>query len=172
MRIVPIPGFPGYAAREDGQILSWRRPGGDGGGIKDTSRVLKVSRTHRGYLRLIVYKDRKPVNMYVHILILIAFHGQKPDGMQSRHLNGDQLCNRPDNLCWGTKLENEHDRRRHGTIPRGAKQHSAKLTDAKVIEIRRRLAAGEYGNRLATEYGISPSSMSAIRLRQTWTHLS
>lgn len=46
-----------------------------------------------------------------------------------------------------------------------------KLTEAKVIEIRGRLAAGETGDSLALEFGVSRSVISEIRNRKAWRHV-
>lgn len=50
----------------------------------------------------------------VHSLVLIAFSGPRPDGNVGRHLNGDSLDNRVENLAWGTVAENNADTLRHG----------------------------------------------------------
>jgi len=47
--------------------------------------------------------------------MLAAFHGEKPDGYEARHLDGDKLNNHPSNLAWGTHSENECDKMKHGT---------------------------------------------------------
>lgn len=52
---------------------------------------------------------------YVHHLVLEAFVGPRPHGMQCRHINGNSLDNRLKNLAWGTPSEDNYDRVRHGT---------------------------------------------------------
>lgn len=43
----------------------------------------------------------------VHILVAEAFLGPRPGGMEEcRHLDGDKLNNRADNLRWGTRPGN------------------------------------------------------------------
>lgn len=71
--------------------------------------VLKTSRTNKGYLRVL--------GRFVHRLVLEAFIGPCPSGMECRHLDGNPSNNRLENLLWGTPLENANDRRRHGTVP-------------------------------------------------------
>lgn len=58
---------------------------------------------------------------YLHHLVLEAFVGPKPRGMQCRHINGDSLDNRLENLAWGTPSEDNNDRVRNGTH-----QHSSR----------------------------------------------
>lgn len=55
-----------------------------------------------------------------------------------------------------------------GHVHRGSQHPMAKLTDAVVAEIRRRLAAGDRGAALAREYGMSRSMISKIKLGQAW----
>lgn len=53
---------------------------------------------------------------YVHTFVCEAFHGPRPEPeWQVRHLNGDCLDNRAENLAWGTCSENHLDKRAHGT---------------------------------------------------------
>lgn len=82
--------------------------------------ALKIRR-----LRVTIYDTRLDrVTKYVHALVCSAFHGPKSDPkLQVRHLNGDRLDNRPENLRWGTCSENMHDRVRHGNSPQAAKTH-------------------------------------------------
>lgn len=51
---------------------------------------------------------------YVHRLVLEAFVGECPDGMETCHKNGIRTDNRLENLYWGTSSENSHDIVRHG----------------------------------------------------------
>ena len=54
-----------------------------------------------------------------HQLILFAFVGPKPNGMECRHLNGNPADNRLENLVWGTRRENVFDSIKHGVFPKG-----------------------------------------------------
>lgn len=52
----------------------------------------------------------------IHQLVLESFVGPRPNtDSVVRHLNGDPVDNRIENLVWGTASENAHDRVRHGT---------------------------------------------------------
>lgn len=53
----------------------------------------------------------------------------------------------------------------------GAKNHRAKLTDAAVVEIKRRLANGERGRHLAAEFGVKESAISRIKTDKRWKHV-
>ena len=50
----------------------------------------------------------------IHQLVCEAFHGPRPVGHVTRHLNSVRHDNRPENLAWGTHADNSEDRRRSG----------------------------------------------------------
>lgn len=63
---------------------------------------------------------------YVHRLILAAFVGPCPEGMQVRHLDGDPANCTLGNLAYGTKSENERDKLIHGTHQWAKRTHCLK----------------------------------------------
>ncbi|WP_403490328.1 HNH endonuclease [Streptomyces caniferus] len=103
----------------------------------------------------------------VHRAVFEAFHGPVPSGMHVRHLNGDDTDNRLCNLAVGTPAENVADSIRNGARPVGERHHRAKLSDEKVLEIRRRHAAGgiSYGQ-LGSVYGVTKQQVAAIVKRR------
>lgn len=58
-----------------------------------------------------------------------------------------------------------------GRPTRGSDAGRAKLTEAAVIEIRERHAAGERQANLARQFGMDQTAISAIILRKTWRHV-
>lgn len=54
---------------------------------------------------------------------------------------------------------------------RGTEHYLAKLTDAKVVEMRRRWLAGETLNELAAAYGVNRAVAHAAIRRKTWKHV-
>src|SRR5690606_35488380 len=62
------------------------------------------------------------IRRQVHKIVLEAFVGPRPEGMVSRHLNGNPLDNRLSNLAYGTYSENARDSVVHGT------HHNAQVT--------------------------------------------
>jgi len=156
----------GYEATESGSIISIR---------SGYARVLKP-RMHKGYLHVFV-KDINPYGQTIrkkepiHKLILLAFHGPKPGiEYQCRHLNGNPLDNRPENLCWGTPKENVHDSIIHGTaacLRFGERSNCAKLKDKEVDEIRCALSRGKKQVDIANRYGVNQKHISDIKLNRT-----
>ena len=86
---------------------------------------------------------------------------------------GDYMNNHLTNLRWGTRKENVQDSIRHGTKARGERNGSARLTEADVVEMRRRWAAGESASLkcLAAEYGIDEHTVFDCVHSNTWKHV-
>jgi len=109
-----------------------------------------------------------PKRFYVHRLVLLAYLGQCPDGMEACHNDGNSLNNNLNNLRWDTHISNELDKFKHGTILCGEKNFTAKLTNNQVIEIiNSKLSLRE----ISQKYGITKSTACKIKLRQSWKHL-
>ncbi len=107
---------------------------------------------------------------YIHRLVLETFVGPCPPGMQCRHLDGNSQNNRLDNLCWGTPKEDAEDKRRHGTLLVGSKNHASKLSYEIAEEMRRLYATGDYKQSdIASMFGVTQSAVSAVVLRLRWS---
>jgi len=119
-------GIPGYEASSDGRVRSVDRhvPYADGRKPKFfPGRELKPWSV-RGYQAVWTTRSVERRKTYVHTLVCEAFHGPRPaPDWDVRHLNGDKLDNRPENLAWGTHAENLRDKKRHGTDHNSNKTH-------------------------------------------------
>lgn len=73
-----------------------------------------------GHLHTCLNRPGVQVTAKVHRLVLEAFVGPCPTGMETRHRNGDPADNRLGNLSWSTHAENMGDLVEHGTA-RGAR---------------------------------------------------
>jgi HNH endonuclease/NUMOD4 motif len=136
-------------------------------------------RTRRGAQRILVpmiYAGYPAVQLgrrnsrYIHHLILEAFVGPRPAGMECRHLDGNELhCNRS-NLAWGTVRENAQDRARHGTQPRGERVYGAKLTPCSISEIKSQLGIRSH-REIGEMYGVGREAITKIANGRNWRHL-
>jgi len=63
------------------------------------------------------------------------------------------------------------DRTRDGTQTHGAQNGYSKLTAADVLDIRRRLVAGESQRSIARSFHVTQVNISMINRRKTWTHI-
>jgi hypothetical protein len=55
--------------------------------------------------------------------VMLAFVGPCPEGMETRHLDGDPANNHRSNLKYGTRSQQRHDDVRHGRHNMARKTH-------------------------------------------------
>lgn len=128
----PIPGFEGfYDVSSIGQVRSHPRhyPVERKGKTFIQFRkgqLMKLRETRHGYLEVrLRARSRGTANSanLVHKLVLEAFIGPRPAGMQCCHNNGKRTDNRVSNLRWDTPSANMQDCIRHGTQPKMRNTH-------------------------------------------------
>ena len=164
-----IDGFDDYEVSVDGRVRSWRKRG-PGKERRATPLELKL-RNVDGYRLVTVRSDTESRQVLVQALVLEAWVGPRPNGMQVAHRNGDRSDNRLSNLRWATKAENEADKKDHGTVPLGENHHGSKLTNSIVREIRTGADAGASFRSLARKYGVCHKTVSLIHARKAWAHV-
>ena len=162
----------------------WERHGDPLGGRVDEGEPLRWLKEHSSYegeecLTWPFSKDSRGVgNVYFQgktlkasrLMCMIA-HGEPPDpSYESAHScgRGHFGCVNRKHLRWATPSENQMDRVEHGTSNRGSRNGQALLTEAQVAEIKRALAAGKQGKKLASEYAVSPMTISTIKNGTRW----
>ena len=137
-----IPSYEGaYQVSNNGRVKSVKRyvKHYRGGQSFVQSKILKPRQDIDGYMSVILNsKDSK----LVHRLVLETFDGPCPEGMETRHLNGNPADNRLENLCWGTSQQNEYDKIQHGTSNRGDRNGHSKLAEKQVRLIREEFKQG------------------------------
>lgn len=114
---MPVVGYePYYEISDLGRARSLDRLVNTAHGGKRTSkgRLLK-QQIHRGYPAVKLSVNAERVDGRIHVMVLEAFVGPRPDGQVARHLNGNPQDGRLVNLAWGTWEENAQDSLRHGT---------------------------------------------------------
>lgn len=163
----PVAEFPGYRVGNDGSIWSCVILGGPTPRIGDVWHQLNPG-GKRYILATLTDGSGKVFRYGLHVLILEAFVGPRPDGMECRHKNGNSKDNRLSNLAWATHQENMDDRKLHGTVPTGEKNAAAKLDEAKVEEIRTLLASGMSQRKIAAKFGVSKYPIWAIANNKNW----
>lgn len=137
------------------------------------ARILKPSLKPSGYCQVMLYGlDKSKWQPQVHRLVLEAFVGPAPEGMECNHINRQPYDNRLCNLEWVTHKENmRHDRRDLGAT-KGEMHHKAKLTQEKVKQLRQAKAAGESVKALAQQFGVSTVAAYNAVNRKTWRHVA
>lgn len=161
-----VPGFPGYEVSDYGRLRSFvpsRRHGSD-------ERVLRGGNDKDGYRRAVFCADGGKVRKSLRIAPIVAalFIGPRPDGQVLRHLNGNCIDDRADNLAYGTQKENMADKKTAGTWQGGENHPLAKLTEKDVKAIR---LSTESNTVLAQTFGVKPVTISAVKTGRLWPHV-
>lgn len=155
-----------YEVSDDGQVRN----------IK-TGKMLKLQPCGKyGRLQVCLYKNGKGRWFLIHRLVLTAFVGPCPKGMEACHNNGNASDNRVANLRWDTHKNNGKDLIKHGTcfIARGSKNGMAKLTDDQVKEIRARYkyrSRDSNSRTLSKEFKVSFGEICDIVNNKLWKHV-
>ena len=121
-----------------------------------------------GYPLVSLSRGNRYVQRLVHRLVLEAFVGPAPKGMEACHKNGKQHDPRLVNLRWDTKKANHADKWLHGTMLVGEETNSVKLREEQVKEI---FFSSEPISVLAHRFGVGRSAISRIQSGETWKHL-
>lgn len=116
----PVVGFEGkYEVSDLGRVRSLNRdiyqprfPGGKPHRQTRKGQILRPGRMPQGHQSVVL--TRKGGSFCVHALVLAAFVGPRPSGMDVRHLDGNPANNTLGNLAYGTRSENCADAVRHG----------------------------------------------------------
>ena len=171
----PIVGFEGlYEVSDQGRVRSVARTVKRGKSTHSVrERILKpaTQRSRYGHKHVQLYRQGKQKTALVSHLVAYAFLGPRPKGAEVCHNDGDASNNRLENLRYGTRLENEADKLKHGTRAHGEKHGQAKLTWVTVRKIRALWATGEWTQAaLAKKFDVTPASISMMVRGLTWKH--
>lgn len=122
----PVVGWGGfYEVSSLGSVRSLPRslPRVNGRMLNLRGRILKPTPNRDGYLTVGLCRDDVKVTYKVHRLVLDAFVGLQPEGMEACHFDDVKSNNVLGNLRWGTKSENTFDRVRNGNHYSARKTH-------------------------------------------------
>lgn len=141
-----VPGYEGlYKVSNFGRVMNAKR-----------EKTLKPAANSRGYLRVLLCKDGKKTNKFVHRLVAAAFVPNPYQKPVVDHIDGNTQNNTAENLRWTTHAENLANRnhRRADII----KIIDEALLAAQMEEMGRILALEQKMHRIelkAKEHGIS-----------------
>ena len=100
----PVKGYGGlYEVSDLGNVRSLDRVVETSNGQVREYRGKELAKNpdKNGYLRARLARKGKQSIFFIHRLVLEAFVGECPEGMKTRHLDGDPANNRLSNLKWG-----------------------------------------------------------------------
>ena len=110
----------------------------------------------------------------VHRLMMFAFKPNEYfEGAVINHIDCNKLNNSLDNLEWCTIKENNIHAHTNGLVPtpKGIEKSSCKLTEEKVLEIRKLYNEGISQQNLSKLYNICQNNVSLIVTNRAWKHL-
>lgn len=157
----PVPGYTSLAVTADGVIYG---PKGRRKAAPDRDGYLGVSVRRPGHAL--------PGRLRVHVAVLLAWVGQRPAGMEGRHLDGDLTNNAASNLAWSTHVVNVADKELHGTArrPGRAGVPVRVLTEADVAEMRRLWPAVSI-RALAERFGVGRTTAGDVVRGKSWRNV-
>jgi hypothetical protein len=168
----PVPGFEGYYEVSDfGRVRSLTRIT-NYRGRTHKGRMLNPGTNHAGYPEVTLCKPSTRQHWFIHELVLAAFIRPRHNGEITRHKDGNPENNMLDNLSWGTHAENVADSIDHGTFERGSMRKQAKLTETKVVAMRRAASAGMPIKKIAAEAGVAYRTAAHAIAGTKWEHVS
>lgn len=166
----PIPDFEGYEVSDKGQVRSYYKRKENTFPPKwiisdKPQRILSPSTTN-GYLGIGLRANGKAYFRKIHQLVLLAFIGPRPDGMETCHNNGIKNDNGLENLRYDTHQANIQDAVTHGVAG------GAILTQVQIKEIRQDYRKNWTSQKeLAERYGVSPSTISEALRGKSFAHV-
>lgn len=130
----------------------------------------------RGYGRFSIRLAPNKDGSFVASRIAYFLHTKNdPAGKVILHACDNPTCVNPHHLIVGTNKDNTHDMMEKG---RGSKQFEggsnhkmAKLTEQKVLEIRKLYSKGINQKEISVLYGVSSSAITLIVTRKRWKHI-
>jgi hypothetical protein len=114
-----------------------------------------VNLTFKGYRK----------QFYLHRLVLEAFVGKAPEGMEACHNNGIRADAKLTNLRWDTRSNNALDKRNHETWQGGENNGNAKLTNQQAQEIKN---SNSSSKKLAKLYGVGQTTILRVKHSKTY----
>lgn len=112
----------------------------------------------------------RSVTRRVHRLVLTAFVGLCPEGMEGCHRNSDPSNNALSNLRWGTSTDNKADMVAADRHARGTRMPTAVLTEAtaaQALALRGKMSQASISRLL----GVGRSTIQAVHDGRTWKHV-
>lgn len=97
-------------------------------------------------------------------------NGPIPSGLFVCHKCDNPPCVNPRHLFLGTAADNAHDRDSKGRTAKGERNGRAKLSEADVLDIRKKGRPGKYAE-LARKYGVDLKTIKSAATGKSWRHI-
>lgn len=134
--------------------------------------VRKLQLNRYGYPVACLNGKAKPVLKSVHRMVVEAFIGPIPDGMQVNHKDGNKQNNHLDNLEVCTGSENQIHRHRVLGQHIGERHPLSRLKESDVHRIRLMIRNGIDDQKIANAHCVNRSTVRNIRIGKIWSWLT
>lgn len=163
MKQIDIKGYEGYFVTQEGKVFSNKR-----GSLKEISQSVQ-----RKYYAVKLHVNGKVKHDFTHRLVASTFISNPDNKPFVNHKDGNKLNNHAENLEWVTRQENVDHAMLNGLVPAmvGEINGRAILKESDVLEIYKRLLAGEKATEICVDYGVDQSSIANIKQGNCWKHL-
>lgn len=165
-----IAGYEGYYQVSDcGNVRSVDRTVTTVDGVvrSYTGHNLSLADDGDGYMVVLLSKDNIKKHRRVHRLVLDAFVGIRPDGLECCHNDGCPSNNMLNNLRWDTISENKRDMIKHGS------RSTQKLSARDALGVKQLLKRTTMTlERIGELYGVRDWVIAGISAGRTWQWLS
>ena len=168
----PIPGWEdSHEVSDHGRVKSLARSFqvDNGKTYSVKGRFLSAVNDGYGYRKVMMSCKPKRESVFIHKLVMIAFSGPCPQGLEICHTDGNRTNNCLSNLRYDTRVNNQADRLLHGTSNRGSQNGKVKLNEAQV-HLTRKLKKGTT-TLIAKEWGVTRDCLYAIQKGKRWSHV-
>lgn len=133
--------------------------------------LLKIGKDKDGYFRVGANMRSWHGSRHVSRLVLEAFEGPCPDGMEAAHLDGSRENNAIENLAWVLHTENCGHKISHGTHQIGSSHPKSSITEFQALMTKRLVSVGATSRNIASVLGISKYTVDDIRSGKSWRHV-
>ena len=143
-----VPNFPRYRVSDAGQLLDMK-----------TCCIVQLDKNRRVHIHGV---NSAEYSGNLGVLVLTAFVGPRPIGLQCRHLDDNWFNNALSNLRWGTRSENAHDAYANSLRAKRRRKYRVDLTAIELTEARSLRACRWSYVALGARYNMDRHVISAL----------
>ena len=142
------------------------------GEYRDCKPRLMNRITNNGYMQIFFRYNGEKKYIRNHRAVWLYFNGEIPEGLEINHENSNRSDNRLSNLELVTRSGNIlHGFKKGFKNAVGENNSNAKLTEKKVLEIRKLLKEGVLQYVIAKMFDVSKMTITAINTGRNWSYV-
>ena len=151
-----------YEVSNLGKVRSLKRTGITNYGKREYGgKFINPFICNSGYLAVNLTKKGYRKQYLLHRLVLEAFLGKPPEGMECCHNNGIKIDCKLENLRWDTRKNNHKDQIIHGTKPKVSKKITKEIAE-EIKELQDKL------HEISKKYNLSKIQIWRIKTNKAW----